>query len=110
MYRLALCLLPLSAALFLAKPDAKKSTEGVPVVFKGAKILTANGKPIEKGVLVVHKGKIVAVGAEGEVTIPSDVVVRDVAGKVIIPGLVDTHSHIGIWPRPHVQAHNDGNE
>src|SRR5205085_5066247 len=30
--------------------------------------------------------------------------------KVIIPGLVDTHSHIGIYPRPHVSAHQDGNE
>ena len=32
------------------------------------------------------------------------------AGKTIIPGLVDTHSHIGIYPRPDVPANSDGNE
>src|SRR5207248_4543616 len=35
---------------------------------------------------------------------------HDAAGKVIIPGLVDTHSHVGIYPRPAVPAHGDGNE
>src|SRR4029077_3707875 len=36
--------------------------------------------------------------------------IRDLKGAVIIPGLVDTHSHIGIYPRPGVTAHSDGNE
>src|SRR4029077_21132906 len=45
-----------------------------------------------------------------KVPIPKDAIIRDVSGKVIIPGLVDTHSHVGIWPRPGVPAHSDGNE
>jgi imidazolonepropionase-like amidohydrolase len=80
-----------------------------PVAYKGARIHTATGKPIDNGVLVVQGGKIVAVGG-AETNIPADAVVVDVAGKTIIPGLVDTHSHIGIWPRPHVPANQDGNE
>jgi imidazolonepropionase-like amidohydrolase len=46
-------------------------------------------------VLVVAGGHITAVGAAGSVRIPADAQVVDVAGKVIMPGLVDTHSHIG---------------
>ena len=34
----------------------------------------------------------------------------DASGKVIIRGLVDTHSHVGIYPKPMVPAHSDGNE
>jgi imidazolonepropionase-like amidohydrolase len=81
-----------------------------PVAYRGARIYTAAGAPVDKGVLVVHKGKIVAVGPEDEVRVPNQATVRDLAGKTIIPGLVDTHSHIGIYPRPHVPANGDGNE
>jgi imidazolonepropionase-like amidohydrolase len=59
---------------------------------------------------VVEDGKIKAVGAEGQVAIPPDATVVDVSGKVIIPGIVDTHSHIGIGSRPAVSANADVNE
>src|SRR5262249_54756370 len=68
------------------------------------------GAPIERGVLVVQGGRILAVGPEGQVKIPEGAVVRDLSGKTIIPGLVDTHSHVGIFARPGVSAHQDGNE
>lgn len=63
--------------------------------FRGARILPITSDPIENGVLVVQGGRIVAVGPAARVTIPSDAEIHDVAGKVIMPGLVDTHSHIG---------------
>jgi len=63
--------------------------------FKGATIMPVSGEPIENGVLVVVDGKIRTVGAEGNVRIPRNAEVIDVSGKVIIPGLVDSHSHIG---------------
>jgi len=66
-----------------------------PLVFRGARLYPISQPPIERGVLVVQHGKIVAVGPEGEVTIPAQATVYDVTGKVIMPGLVDTHSHIG---------------
>lgn len=64
-----------------------------PLVFVGATIIPIEGAPIESGVLVVQNGKVVSVGKE--VSIPADAVRVDVKGKVIMPGLVDTHSHIG---------------
>jgi imidazolonepropionase-like amidohydrolase len=81
-----------------------------PLAFRGCRILTAAGDPIEAGVLVIDKGKIVAVGPADATAIPEGATVRDATGKTIIPGLVDTHSHIGIYPRPHVLANSDGNE
>lgn len=63
--------------------------------FVNAKIIPIVGQPIEKGVLLIQNGKIVAVGDAKSVKIPSDTQVFDVSGKVIMPGLVDTHSHIG---------------
>lgn len=64
-------------------------------VFEGAQIIPITGDVIENGVLVVRDGSIVAVGEAGDVRIPRNAVRVDATGKVIMPGLVDTHSHIG---------------
>lgn len=66
-----------------------------PTAFRGAIIHTIEGPPIENGVLLIEKGLIRAVGPAGSVAVPADAIVHDVTGKVILPGLVDTHSHIG---------------
>jgi len=63
--------------------------------FTGARILPVSGPPIEDGVLVVRDGRIEAVGPRAQVTVPQGAQVHDVQGKVIIPGLIDTHSHVG---------------
>ncbi len=63
--------------------------------FVGAKLLPIDGPEIERGVLVIEDGRITAVGAEGQVAIPGDAARIDMRGKVIMPGLVDTHSHVG---------------
>jgi imidazolonepropionase-like amidohydrolase len=63
--------------------------------FTGARILPVSGPPIDDGVLVVRDGLIEAVGPRTQVTVPQGATVHDVTGKVIIPGLVDTHSHVG---------------
>src|SRR5262249_54782820 len=99
----------LFVSLLTAPADDPPAAAG-PVAFRGARIHTAAGKPIDDGVLVIDKGKIVAVGPAGSVTIPRGARVIDAGGRTIIPGLVDTHSHIGIYPKPAVPAHSDGNE
>ena len=52
-----------------------------------------DGPPIANGTLLVDQGRIVAVGSQ--VAIPATASVHRLDGKVIMPGLVDTHSHIG---------------
>jgi imidazolonepropionase-like amidohydrolase len=66
-----------------------------PIAFTGARILPISGPEISDGVLVVQGGKIVAVGPAASTTIPAGAERRDVRGKIIMPGLVDSHSHIG---------------
>lgn len=71
------------------------SVAAPPQVFRGARLLTMVGEEIENGAIVVHEGKIQAIGPADQVTVPDDAVVHDCAGRVIMPGLVCTHSHIG---------------
>ena len=66
-----------------------------PHVFEGAEIIPISGEPISNGALVVQNGVITFVGDTESFSIPSDAIRFDVSGKVIMPGLVDTHSHIG---------------
>ena len=66
-----------------------------PTAFINAKIIPITGSPIEQGILLVQNGKITAVGDARTVRLASNVQVVDVSGKVIMPGLVDSHSHIG---------------
>jgi imidazolonepropionase-like amidohydrolase len=70
---------------------------GKPVVrvFDGARLHPVSSAVVDDGVLVVEDGKIKAAGARGAVVIPEGAEVIDCRGKVIIPGLVCTHSHIG---------------
>ncbi len=66
-----------------------------PTAYINARIIPIVGQPIEQGILIVQNGKITAVGDARTVKLSSDVVQIDVAGKTIMPGLVDSHSHIG---------------
>jgi imidazolonepropionase-like amidohydrolase len=81
--------------LFSALFALAASGQEKPTAFVNATIIPITGPAIEQGVLLVHNGKIVAVGDARTVRLPSDVITIDVGRKVIMPGLVDTHSHIG---------------
>ena len=83
----------LAATVALVPPPV--SPQDAPVAFVGARLLPVEGPEIANGVLVVHRGRIVAMGDAATTRVPADAARRDVAGKVILPGLVDTHSHIG---------------
>jgi len=66
-----------------------------PVAFSGAHLIPVDGDEIENGLLVIHEGKIVYAGENRARAIPRGAEKIDVSGKVIMPGLVDTHSHLG---------------
>ncbi|AGA31173.1 amidohydrolase family protein [Singulisphaera acidiphila] len=104
------CRLSFLLVLFAMFHEVAHGDEPTLQVFRGATVLTAAGGEIADADLVVRGGQIVAIGKRGEVDVPNGAQIEDVAGKVIIPGLVDTHSHIGIYPKPGIEAHSDGNE
>lgn len=69
-------------------------SQSTPQAFKGAKIIPISGEPINNGVVIVQNGEIVTVG-DVNTDIPANADVHDVSDKVLMPGLVDTHSHVG---------------
>ncbi len=81
------------AAMLLAGSAA--SAQEKPIALVGGRVLPITGAPIENGVLVVQQGKILAVGPAGTVPVPEGAETVDAKGRVIMPGLVDTHNHIG---------------
>lgn len=66
-----------------------------PTAYINARIIPIVGQPIEQGILLVQNGKITAVGDARTVRLSSDVQIVDLKGKWIMPGLIDSHSHIG---------------
>ena len=66
------------------------------VAFKGATIIDGNGGgPIQNGVLLIQNGRVIAAGTKANVAIPEHAVIKDVSGKTIIPGFINTHGHVG---------------
>lgn len=66
------------------------------VVIRDATILTITHGTIEHGSVLIHGGKIVAVGPSAQVTAPANATVIDAAGKFVMPGIIDTHSHTAV--------------
>jgi imidazolonepropionase-like amidohydrolase len=77
-------------------------------LIRNATILTAAGPVIERGAVLLQNGKIAAVGQSVEA--PAGVLVIDAAGKWVTPGVIDTHSHLGVYPAPGIESTQDGNE
>lgn len=81
-----------TAVLLLAA--AALAAQERPIAFTGARIVPITGAELSEGVVVVHRGKITALGGP-QTAIPANAERINAAGKVIMPGLVDSHSHIG---------------
>ena len=79
----------------IALAAALAGAQDLPQAFIGARVIPIAGPEIENGTVVIHEGKIVAVGEASETATPDSAERHDVAGKVIMPGFVDTHSHAG---------------
>lgn len=103
---------PGPGALSLPNADPFPSTyhrvPAGPVAIRNATIMTAAGPTIRNGTIVLRDGKIVAVGTQ--VAVPPDAQVIDAGGKYVTPGIIDDHSHLGVYAAPGGDALSDGNE
>ena len=79
-----------------------------PVLITGATVLTGTGTRLEGADVLFADGEIVAVGTGLQA--PAGAVTIDGAGKWVTPGLIDVHSHLGVYPSPGTDSHSDGNE
>jgi imidazolonepropionase-like amidohydrolase/predicted small secreted protein len=98
---------------YAANPDPFPSTyEPLPrdnMAIVGATILTGANQRIENGVVVVTDGRITAVGG-ANTPVPGGHRVVDARGRFVTPGIIDVHSHLGVYPSPGVTGMSDGNE
>ncbi|WP_251359862.1 amidohydrolase [Kangiella sp. TOML190] len=94
------------------KPFASRyqAQEYAPVFIKNATVLTATGEQIDNGSVYFKDGKIVEVGEDLSEPGDDDLLVIDADGKWVTPGIIDVHSHLGVYPAPGVQTSADGNE
>ena len=89
-------------------PSTYRRHPNPPVLIRNATIMTAAGQEIPNGSILFKDGRIVAVGTN--VPAPPDAVVVDGTGKYVTPGLIDDHSHLGVYAAPGTDAESDGNE
>ena len=79
-----------------------------PVLISGATVLTGTGTRLDGADVLLRDGKVAAVGSG--LAAPAGAVRVDGSGKWVTPGLIDIHSHLGVYPSPGARAHSDGNE
>lgn len=91
-----------------AYPSTYQPAVAQPVVIRNATILTGTGGHLDNADIVLADGRIQAIGSS--VATPSGARVIDASGRWVTPGLIDVHSHLGVYPSPGVNAHSDGNE
>ena len=83
-----------------------KPEESGKVLITNANILTGQGDSILDASILIDQNKIVAVGKLDSF----DATVVDAEGKWQIPGIIDIHSHMGVYPAPSLRSNSDGNE
>ncbi|HAN31429.1 MAG TPA: amidohydrolase [Myxococcales bacterium] len=79
-----------------------------PVLIQKGTLWTAKGDILPDTDLLIRDGKIVAIGRG--LKAPHNAQVVAAGGRVVTPGLVDMHSHLGVYSSPYASAHSDGNE
>jgi len=78
------------------------------LLLRRATLFTAAGPRLEGADLLIRGARIEAIGRG--LALPEGAEELDLAGKFLTPGLIDPHSHLGVYPLPMVAAHADGNE
>lgn len=78
------------------------------ILIKDGYILTMEGKDYEKGSILIQEGKIKEIGEH--VVAPLDAQVIDATGKIVMPGMIDAHCHLGMWEDAIGFEGADGNE
>jgi imidazolonepropionase-like amidohydrolase len=93
--------------------DSPVTSRAPPTLIRHATVLTGAGKRYEPGFVLLKYGWIAAVGpgdGPSPAELADDTVVVDAQGQFVTPGIIDPHSHIGVYPVPKTVAHDDGNE
>ena len=99
---------PVATSVTTAYPSTYAIPTSAPTLIRGATVLTGTGERLDSTDVLLRDGKIAAIGRNLE--LPAGGKVIDGQGKWVTPGLIDVHSHLGVYASPGVDAHSDGNE
>jgi imidazolonepropionase-like amidohydrolase len=89
-------------------PSTYQPAPAAPVLIRGATVLTGTGDRLDDTDVVVADGKIAAVGQH--LAAPAGARIVEARGRWVTPGIIDIHSHLGVYPTPQVSGNSDGNE
>ncbi len=89
-------------------PSTYVPAAAVPTLIRNATVLTAAGPRLMNADVLLRDGRIEAVGTGLQA--PAGALVVDGTGRWVTPGVIDSHSHLGVYPAPGVDAVSDGNE
>ena len=89
-------------------PSTYRAPAAAAVLIRGATVLTGTGERIDDGDVLIAGGRIAAVGRN--VAAPADARIIEAKGRWVTPGIIDVHSHLGVYASPSVNATSDGNE
>ena len=89
-------------------PSTYQPIPSATTVIQNVSIIDGIGGLLENASIVLQDGKITALG--NDIVMPENATVIDGKGKWVTPGIIDTHSHLGVYPSPDTRSHADGNE
>ncbi len=89
-------------------PSTYKPPQSPPTLIRGATVLTGTGTKLDNADVLVVDGRIAGVGPSLQA--PAGARVIDAKGRWVTPGLIDIHSHLGVYPSPTMGGTSDGNE
>jgi imidazolonepropionase-like amidohydrolase len=89
-------------------PSTYHAYPGVPTLITNVTIYDGEGGRIDGGSVLLADGKVAAIGKS--IAAPAGATAIDGTGKWVTPGVIDVHSHLGVYPSPQVKALSDGNE
>lgn len=101
----------LCTCLGLARPvraEPRPERQPLTVLLRGGTLWTATGTVLPDTDLLLQAGHITAIGKA--LALPAGATEVDARGRIVTPGLVDMHSHLGVYAAPNTRAHADGNE
>ncbi|MEM5551103.1 amidohydrolase [Pseudoalteromonas neustonica] len=88
-------------------PSTYQALKSTSTLITNATVLTGTGERLEEADVLLIDGKVQQVGKDLTVQVDNTI---DAQGKWVTPGLIDVHSHLGAYPNPSVESHQDGNE
>ena len=97
-----------STSAFMPFASTYVIPESNPTLIRRAIILTGTGEELRGQDILFADGKVVQIGFD--LSLPEGAAAVDGSGKWVTPGIIDVHSHMGVYPSPGISSHADGNE